>query len=285
MNDFEGKIKELFTAFDESDLALNDKIKKEYDKALNAILDLITVFYAKYGDGDKLDKAKINKRANRDDVLAFNATIDEYIAQFENLTHAPSKAKTSDSKLQLLTAGIEFALWQATQSKENLLTEYLGEAVQTTRKSVGSDSLAQKQIDIINNEAFAGRTFSERVWGSNDRVVQSLKRVMTKAVVRGMDEKATVLQLQKLLNGTTRDTERLVRTETTRVVNRALIKSYMEQGVKRYMFTAVMDSHTSEICKSLDGETFNASDYEPGVNAPAMHPNCRSGIVPFIDYA
>ena len=44
-----------------------------------------------------------------------------------------------------------------------------------------------------------------------------------------------------------------------------------------------MDSKTTKTCRSLNDKTFKVKDMVPGVNAPPLHPFCRSTVVPHID--
>jgi NAD+--asparagine ADP-ribosyltransferase len=43
---------------------------------------------------------------------------------------------------------------------------------------------------------------------------------------------------------------------------------------------SVLDTRTSDICKSLDGEVYDLDD--PKRRKPPAHPNCRSTIVPVL---
>ncbi len=45
---------------------------------------------------------------------------------------------------------------------------------------------------------------------------------------------------------------------------------------------AKIDKKTSKICHSLNGKVFKVKDMIPGVNAPPMHPWCRSNTVPHV---
>ena len=43
---------------------------------------------------------------------------------------------------------------------------------------------------------------------------------------------------------------------------------FNDLDVEEYEIVATLDSHTSDICRSLDGKVFKMSDYKPGVTAP-----------------
>lgn len=53
--------------------------------------------------------------------------------------------------------------------------------------------------------------------------------------------------------------------------------------VERFEIVATLDSHTSELCQSLDGHVEMMKDYEAGVTAPPFHPWCRTTTVPYFE--
>ncbi|ULW86590.1 minor capsid protein [Staphylococcus aureus] len=58
------------------------------------------------------------------------------------------------------------------------------------------------------------------------------------------------------------------------------LKELGEDG--EYKYVAKIDSETSKLCHSLNGKIFKVKDMIPGVNAPPMHPWCRSTAVPYV---
>ena len=74
----------------------------------------------------------------------------------------------------------------------------------------------------------------------------------------------------------------LVRTSINQVSNTAALNVYKANSdvTKKYRYVATLDSRTSAVCSALDGREFN---YEDGPKPP-QHFNCRSTIVPVIDY-
>ena len=58
---------------------------------------------------------------------------------------------------------------------------------------------------------------------------------------------------------------------------------FNELDVEQYEIVATLDSHTSDICRSLDGKHFPMKDFQAGVTAPPFHVYCRSTTVPYFD--
>ena len=49
--------------------------------------------------------------------------------------------------------------------------------------------------------------------------------------------------------------------------------------MKYYRFVATLDRRTSTTCHGPDEQIYPVDDYNPGTNAPPLHPHCRSTIV------
>ena len=60
-------------------------------------------------------------------------------------------------------------------------------------------------------------------------------------------------------------------------------EAFDELGVEQYEIIATLDSHTSDICRSLDGKVYPMKDYEAGVTAPPFHVWCRSTTAPYFE--
>ena len=65
--------------------------------------------------------------------------------------------------------------------------------------------------------------------------------------------------------------------------NQGILSKMKKLGIKKYKFSAILDSRTSEICKSLHGRIYLISEAVVGLNFPPMHHYCRSVIVPITD--
>ena len=74
----------------------------------------------------------------------------------------------------------------------------------------------------------------------------------------------------------------VVRTSVQQVANAASTQVYQanQDITKKYRYVATLDSRTSAICQSLDGQEF---EYGRGPEPP-VHFNCRSTTIPIIDY-
>ena len=102
-------------------------------------------------------------------------------------------------------------------------------------------------------------------------------------MLSGKSSRKIAEDIAKRYNVSISNAERLVRTETNYIANMSEIEGYKESGIEKYRFVATLDSRTSKICQSLDGQEFPVSEAETGVNLPPMHPRCRSTTISVID--
>ena len=146
-------------------------------------------------------------------------------------------------------------------------------------KSIGvaiSFSLLRKEvIDEIIHFNWSGIPFSERIWNNANALVNALRTELYLGIQQGESIDKIAKRIDKLFNSKAYQSQRLIRTESARVISSAQEKIYAESGVVEYlMYTATLDNRTSEICRSRDGKKWRIDDPERPV-IPA-HPNCRS---------
>lgn len=139
--------------------------------------------------------------------------------------------------------------------------------------------MSSSKIDAILRMQWSGANFSERLWGNTQRVATTLKQQITEGIIRGDSTQQISRILQGTVNSSYSAAERLVRTEMTRVASEADKQVYLDNDITYYTYVATLDDRTSDICGQLDGQRIKMSEMEVGVNAPPMHPNCRSTTI------
>jgi SPP1 gp7 family putative phage head morphogenesis protein len=112
---------------------------------------------------------------------------------------------------------------------------------------------------------------------NGESVDDMVRRVRGRFVRRGVYE-GGVLQVS------TRQAEALVRTSVNQIANAAAFETYQanEDLTQEYELVATLDARTTEICANLDGERFRYDD--PQGKRPPFHWNCRTTMVPVINY-
>ena len=137
--------------------------------------------------------------------------------------------------------------------------------------------IADSQADLITSQVRIGITEGE----SMSKIGKRLRGRLQFGANQEMTAKA-----QRLAGGTgtklaNNQVMAIVRTTVNQVQNAASQSVYQANSdiSSKYQYVATLDSRTSLICASLDGQTF---EYNKGP-LPPQHFNCRSTTVPVLD--
>lgn len=175
----------------------------------------------------------------------------------------------------------------STKSYEKTLTDTYYRTIYDISNGTGINTafstLNQRTIDKILEANFEGSNYSERIWKNTDILANSLQDILARAVATGQSPEKTAMEVMERFNVGFSNASRLVRTETNYFENKAELESYKELGIKKFKFLATLDERTSDICRSMDGKEFSVKEAHQGINAPPLHPYCRSTIVPVVD--
>jgi SPP1 family phage head morphogenesis protein len=279
------------------------KILKESNKEIN---NKIALLYARYqGELKKLgiDKIQANTLLRGAEYKQWRYDIEKYVKEIEKLkkTNLVEFRKLSVeletlayrsriSRLDSLKAGIDYELIQAGEKINNKVTDTLTEVYKDTytsltedlhfKKGVISSSVVKKALE----QEWSGANYSSRIWSNTDNLAKAIKNEVVIGLNKGLNYRTMSQNIAKKFETSYKNAERLVRTETNHIQNQATLMGYMDAGVVKYQFLAVLDSRTSHTCSELNGEVFKTEDATEGENYPPMHPHCRSTTVPY-EYA
>lgn len=123
-------------------------------------------------------------------------------------------------------------------------------------------------------------------WWSRQKAQTAFR--FTREMRLGMGQQETVGPLirrvrQNVMGTSRRQAEALVRTAVNHFATRAHEETYRanDDVTQEYEYVATLDSRTSAICRALDGQRFRYGDGPK----PPQHFNCRSTIVPVVNWA
>jgi len=135
---------------------------------------------------------------------------------------------------------------------------------------------SEEHIEAIANSEFHGANYSERVWNNTETLAEKAKEAVTEAVVLGKSVQEAARDLAAETTQGRNATERLIRTETARVYNKAEEKLYKDVGVEEV--EVLVEHDACDDCKALEGKKFKITE------APKLplHPNCRCDMIPVI---
>lgn len=137
------------------------------------------------------------------------------------------------------------------------------------------------EVKAVVNSNFKGVNWSTRLCQDMAVVQKEVEKTTSNVLLRGRHPNEYVAKFKKQTNTTTYNASRLLVTESACVQADSQKLTYLkdlgEDG--EYKYVAKIDKKTSKICHSLNGKVFKVKDMMPGVNAPPMHPWCRSTTV------
>ncbi|MGG3919920.1 minor capsid protein [Parageobacillus thermoglucosidasius] len=153
-------------------------------------------------------------------------------------------------------------------------------------KSIGvaiSFSLLRKEvIDEIVNFNWSGIKFSERIWSNIDALHRALRTELYLGIQQGESIDKIAKRIDKQFNSKAYQSQRLIRTETARIISSAQEKIYRDSGVvQKVQWVATLEGNTCEQCARLDGKQFDIDDETKP--SPPKHPNCRCCFIGVVE--
>ena len=112
--------------------------------------------------------------------------------------------------------------------------------------------------------------------------MEALNRVVVNGVALGISRQKMNKMILKEFDTAYYCADRLVRTESMFIYNRAHYDYYKQAGIVQYEFLAEIDNRTSVKCKDHNRKVYYLAEAQVGLNYPPLHPNCRSTVIPVI---
>lgn len=153
-------------------------------------------------------------------------------------------------------------------------------------KSIGvaiSFSLLRKEvIDEIVNYNWSGTMFSQRIWDNTNALAKALRTELYLGIQQGESIDKIAKRIDKQFNSKAFQSQRLIRTESSKIISSAQEKIYKDSGVvQKVQWVATLEGNTCEQCARLDRKQFDIDDQTKP--SPPRHPNCRCCLIPIIE--
>lgn len=278
------------------------EMEKQYKAAQNELEAQIARWYQRFADSNGISLAQAKQWLKGQDLAEFKWGVKEYIkygkenaingAWMQELENASSKFHISRLEaLQIQTQNsLETMFAQQMGTMKKALSDVYASGYYHTAYAVqqgfglGWDiaGLDQAQIEKVLSKPWAvdGYNFSTRIWNSKTKLIGEVHNELSKNLLTGADPQKAIDSLAKKMETSKSNAGRLVMTEQAYFSSAAQKDCFNDLDVEEYEIVATLDSHTSDICRSLDGKVFKMSDYKPGVTAPPFHVYCRSTTAP-----
>lgn len=284
----------------EAEQKLDKKVEKEIERIYNAILldieNAIYAFYAKYADKEGLTIDEAKKKVDRFDVQAFKDKAKEYVKNKDFSEKANEELRLYNtamyvSREELLKAQIMLlATYAAAQSEQTVKVNIEDNVYNYLKYQSGilgeSVKITQDALDAVVNMKYFGATWSDKLWKNQKALQVSIEKMVSQMLLRGRHPNEIIPEIRrKYKERSTYEIRRIALTEATRARTEAQILYFKKilgnDGTVEYM--AKRDERTSDICKELDGMKIKVTNIKPGINAPPMHPFCRSWLSESVD--
>ena len=278
------------------------EMEKQYKAAQNELEAQIARWYQRFADSNGISLAQAKQWLKGQDLAEFKWDVKEYIkygkenaingAWMQELENASSKFHISRLEaLQIQTQNsLETMFAQQMGTMKKALSDVYASGYYHTAYTVqqgfglGWDiaGLDRAQIEKVLSKPWAvdGYNFSTRIWNSKTKLIGEVHNELSKNLLTGADPQKAIDSLAKKMGTSKSNAGRLVMTEQAYFSSAAQKDCFNDLDVEEYEIVATLDSHTSDICRSLDGKVFKMSDYKPGVTAPPFHVYCRSTTAP-----
>jgi SPP1 gp7 family putative phage head morphogenesis protein len=271
------------------DEEVSRKLKGIIDHALSEVEKEINAFYSRYAEKNTISLAEAKKRVSEFDVQSFERTAARYVREKDFSPKANKELFTYNTKMrinrqELLMMYLNAHLVSMANEKEKTFQEYLERTgISEVLRQAGilgvNMAITTPTLKSIVGASFYGANWSSRIWGDMEALREELDVIINSAIVRGVHPNRYVRKIRERFDVSSFEAKRLLITETARVQVEAQKLSYQavsNDEEAEYEYIAVMDGKTTKKCKLLNKKKFKVKEMKPGINAPPMHPFCRS---------
>lgn len=294
MTYWEERAKEIIKEETLSDREMSKEIERIVNEMIDDIEKEIAKFYARYATSEGISMSEARKKVDAFDVVKFANQAKQYVntRDFSDVANKELRAyntKMYVSREKMLKAQIGLLVTYTYAKLESQMHNYMESAYYRALKQqagILGDTLQVASTDVkaIVLAPFQNSNWSRRLWRDMRKTRIQVQRAVTHVIIRGRHPYEFVKELRKESGNSTYEIRRLLITETARVQTIATKQHMLEnQGPDaEYKYVAKLDGKTTKTCRGLNGKVFKVKDMKPGVNAPPMHPFCRSSVVPHV---
>ena len=280
-------------------------LERQFQIAQNNMQADMEKWYYRLAENNDITYTAAKKLLKADELEEFHWTVEQYIEkgkqnavdkkwmkQLEN-----ASAKTHINRLQALLLQMQQEAELLYQQYNDGVTSHLNksyadrfyhtayEIAKGSRVGHNLAKLDDRKIEVILKKPWAqdGTAFSDRIWKNKEKLVNTLHTELTQHVIRGTDPYKAVQAVSKRMDVNLKQAATLVYTESAALTATAQAECFKELDVEEFEIVATLDSHTSDICREMDGKHFPMKEYAVGMTAPPFHCNCRSVTCPYFD--
>lgn len=277
-----------------------------YDNAAKSTQQDILVLYNRLAKNNDISLTEAKRLLTTRELKEFRWTVDEYIAkakesgvsgkwvkELENASLRYRISRLEAMKIQMQHHA-ECVMSKEVDGMTKMLTDLYTDGYYRTAHMVQTGigvgysfaELDPRGVEKVVGKPWApdGRNFSERIWGSHrPALVNDLHKGLTQSIIKGEAPDKLIDTISKKYDVAKSKAGNLVMTESAYFGNAAMQDCYSELDVEEQQFCATLDSHTSDICRAMDGKVFKSNEVVAGETCPPLHCRCRSVMVPYFE--
>ncbi|SES68861.1 minor capsid protein [[Clostridium] polysaccharolyticum] len=280
-------------------------LQEIFRRAKNDITMDIEKWYMRLADNNDISLYAARKLLKKNELEEFKWDVDRYIqAGEDNAVDGAWMKQLENASARHHISYLEASKIAIEQHCELLSTLYEGGVTDFLKQSyseayyksvfeiqkgagIGFEftKIDPNKVDLLIHKPWAvdGKNFSDRIWSNKTKLINELQNQLTQNYILGREPGKAIDAISKKLDVSKKNAGRLVMTESAFFSSVAQKDCFSDLGVEQFEVVATLDSHTSDICQSMDGQHFPMSQWQVGVTAPPFHVWCRSTTVPFFD--
>lgn len=247
------------------------KVNKAYDDSLERLKKEIEHIMSDYSPTEKIDYDRYKEL-----LQIYNTTKDKRVKAEAKRLIKENSASYRIQRKEALSKAIEIEKLKQVDTQLNLGGKHLKNVYSSVLNDLDGARVSKKYLDEVLNHEWAGSNFSKRVWHNQDVLAKSLESNLLQSFASGKSNKQIADELEYHTNLGRYAANRLIRTETSYMVNSADLESSKQRGIKAKKFQANLDKRTSKICREHNQKVILIDNIKIGENAPPLHPFCRS---------
>ncbi|WP_411842125.1 minor capsid protein [Salinicoccus sp. HZC-1] len=268
----------------------------EVIRQLEAIIEATTAdieaeidrFIRNYATNEGISQEKARRKINRVDISKYRDLISRYSKMGKLDEVAEYKLKLYNVTMRvnreyLLKAQLNAHLVAMTSAAYVIMEQHLSSSIiREFERQAGilgeAVMVTDDMLKAIVGASFHGATWSTRIWGDQAVLRKKLHKIIRNSLIRGEHPYKSIAEVRERMDANTYNIKRLLITEVARVQTEAQRLNYIKHSGEdaEYRYLAKIDKRTTVTCRKLHHSTFKVKDMRPGVNAPPMHPFCRS---------
>lgn len=283
-------------------------IQKYYDSLLQNINKDISEQYIRYAKREGYTLSEARKKVSQEDINAFSSEAKRITAKARTIYKKKGKVEYADfsdevntrlrlynatmriNRLEMLKAQIGLEMIENNMDIYGTVIDYLNDSyINELKRQAGilassANSVKAAETASIVMATTGNANFSERLWANSDVFKARLDQLLTKQMVQGLNPTVIARDLKPYLKDEVKNaryvTERLARTETSRVQGQAQLNSFRKYGYKYVKWIA--EPSACKVCASIAATNDGVYTLDDVPTKP-VHPNCMCSFSAWYD--